>query len=163
MAGAGRAAETENRTNPSDGMSKKGAIRMVTPVENIMKFLGEELEKDQIKIAQALDYVGSRCLTEARTGHTYQDQTGNLTSSIGYVVVMNGRIFSQDMGNRPETQSLLAEVMPQFRMGVALIVAAGMEYSGYVEARGFNVITSSRLLAQKLVPQILTKIGFKRT
>ena len=143
-------------------MSGRSAIRMVTPVKEITKYLGAELEKDQLKIAQTLDYIGARCLIEAWTNGSYTDRTGNLRNSIGYVVLLNGQVYSQNMGDRPETQALLAEVMPQFRKGVALIVAAGMNYSGYVEARGFNVITSSRLLAQKLVPQMLSKIGFKR-
>jgi hypothetical protein len=143
-------------------MSGKGAIKMVTPVKEITKYLGEELEKDQQKIAQMLSYVGERCVSESRTNGSYQDRTGNLRNSIGYVVLLNGRIYSQNTGNRSETQSLLAEIMPQFQNGVALIVAAGMHYSGYVEARGFNVITSSRLLAQRLVPQMLTQIGFTK-
>lgn len=161
MASAGRAAETKNRADPDHGMSKKSAIRMVTPVKDIMKFLGEELEKDQIKIVHMLDEVGKRCLAEARTGHTYQDQTGDLTASMGYKVLLNGTAYSQDGGNA-NTEALFAEIMPQFSKGIALIVAAGMYYSGYVEAKGFNVITSSRLLAQKLVHQMLIKVGFKR-
>jgi hypothetical protein len=143
-------------------MSKKSGIRMVTPVKEITKYLGVELEKDQRKIATMLVYVGEQCLTDARNKGSYTDQTGNLRNSIGYVVLLNGRVFSAKQSERPETQSLLAEVIPQFQNGIALIVAAGMEYAGYVEARGFNVITSSRLLAQKVVPQMLTQLGFKR-
>lgn len=136
-------------------------IRMVTPVKDIMKFLGEELEKDQRRIAQMLDEVGRRCLAEARNGHTYIDRTGNLTESIGFRVLFNGKAYSRDGGNA-NTEKVFAEIMPRFRTGIALIVAAGEKYAGYVEARGFNLITSSRLLAQKLVPQMLTKTGFKR-
>lgn len=139
----------------------KPAIRMVTPVKDIMKFLGEELEKDQQRIARLLDEVGRRCLVEARTGHTYHDKTGELTKSMGYKVLLNGTVYSGDGGNT-NTEALFAELMPQFSKGVALIFAAGEKYAGYVEARGFNVITSSRLLSQKLVPQMLTKVGFKR-
>lgn len=141
-------------------MSKR-AIRMVTSVKDIMKFLGEELEKDQQRIAQMLDTIGKQCLAEARTGHTYHDQTGELTKSMGYKVLLNGTVYSQDGGNK-RTEALFAEIAPQFSKGVALIFAAGEQYAGYVEARGFNVITSSRLLSQRLVPQMLTKVGFKR-
>jgi len=143
-------------------MSKKSAIRMVTPVKDLGKYLGEELEKDQRKIATMLTYVGERCVIEMRTNGSYTDRTGNLRNSGGYVVLLNGRVFSEKRSERPETQSVLAEAIPKFQNGVALIVATGMGYGGYVEAKGFNVITSSRLLAQKLVPQMLTQLGFSR-
>jgi hypothetical protein len=144
-------------------MSKKSGIRMVTPVKQITRYSVERIEENQLKFAKMLDNVGLQCVTEARKNGSYNDRSGNLRNSIGYVVLVDGRVYSGDQGSRPETQSLLAEVIPQFRTGIALIVAAGMEYAGYVEARGFNVITSSRLLAQKLVPQMLTQLGFERT
>ena len=38
-------------------------------------------------------YVGERCVTEARKAGEYNDITGNLRSSIGYVVLVNGRAY----------------------------------------------------------------------
>ena len=42
-----------------------------------------------------------------------------------------------------------------------MIVSTGMSYAAYVEARNYNVLTSSELLANKLVPQIMKQLGFE--
>jgi len=62
----------------------------------------EGLESDIIKIFQ---YAGEKAIKEARNAlyispslfpkGDYQDQTGNLRSSIGYVITRNGEIVSQ--------------------------------------------------------------------
>ena len=39
--------------------------------------------------------VGEECVNYARVNGGYLDQTGNLRSSIGYVVMDNGKIISQ--------------------------------------------------------------------
>ena len=101
---------------------------------------------------------------------SYTDQTGNLRSSIGYVVVKDGIIVENGKSQKYLEGTLgegegvkfarqLAADAP--RKGIVLIVSAGMNYAAYVEARGYNVLTSAELLADSLVPQILTSIGFK--
>ena len=45
------------------------------------------VEAAQVEMMQ---YLGEKCIIEARTNHTYKDQTGALTSSIGYMVFKNG-------------------------------------------------------------------------
>ena len=34
-------------------------------------------------------YIGEECLKQARSGHKYLNQTGNLCSSIGYCVLVD--------------------------------------------------------------------------
>lgn len=121
-------------------------------------------------IINTMRYVGEMCVQEARDNGSYTDQTGNLRSSIGYVVVKDGIIVENGNsqkyleGTLGESEGVkfarqLAADAP--RKGIVLIVSAGMNYAAYVEARGYNVLTSAELLADSLVPQILTSIGFK--
>ena len=49
----------------------------------------------------------------------------------------------------------------KFPQGVVLLVAAGMKYASYVSAKGYDVLDSSELLADKLVPQMLEQLGLK--
>jgi hypothetical protein len=52
--------------------------------------------------------------------------------------------------------------MPQFKSAaVAMVVAAGMKYAGYVEALGYDVLTYSRLSVEQLVKQMFLQIGFR--
>jgi len=48
----------------------------------------------------------------------------------------------------------------KFPQGICLIVVAGMNYASYVSAKGLDVLDSSELLAERLVPQMLKQLGF---
>ena len=47
-----------------------------------------------------LIYVGESAVREARENHRYKDQTGNLTSSIGYCVLDNGSVVKSSSFER---------------------------------------------------------------
>lgn len=116
-------------------------------------------------------YVGERCVAEARTGHGYTDRTGNLTSSMGYVVVNDGQIvyesaFSKTMAGKEGSDAgrqFARSLASQHPEGIVLIVVAGMNYARYVADKGFNVLDSAEILADRLVPSIMEQLGFRRT
>lgn len=55
-------------------------------------YLEEQIQRIEQQTIYNLSYVGERCLNEARSTNSYKDQTGNLRSSIGYVIVKDGKI-----------------------------------------------------------------------
>ena len=58
---------------------------------------------------------------------------------------------------------LAEEFAAKYPKGIVLIVAAGMKYAVYVEEiHNLNVLTSSELLADELVPRLLLQLGFKK-
>ena len=116
---------------------------------------------------ETLDYVGLECVKEARQNGRYKDQTGNLRSSIGYVVLDGGKIVKKSgfektrataKGAKKESQNYINSIINSYPKGLVLIVVAGMKYATYVEARGYNVLNSSEVLAKKLVPQMLKEL-----
>lgn len=149
------------------------------------KFTAKQVEMElarrsrsiEAAIIRRLQFLGEKCLIECRTNKSYQDQTGNLTSSMGYVVVANGMIvqshgFNQGVqslsGNSGTAvgksgmatgQALAKEVAQEFRTGYALIVVAGMNYAAAVEAKGYNVLTSAELLAEKEMPRMMKALS----
>jgi len=145
-------------------------IKRETPESKIDEFVESVLQRQNQAIIRSLAYVGEQCINEARSynGKQYTDQTGNLRSSTGYVVVSDGNIvqignFQQiKSGNEgaKEGQSFARQIASQFPKGICLIVVAGMKYASYVSAKGYNVLDSSELLADKLVPQMLQQLGF---
>ena len=145
-------------------------ITLSTPTTQIRaEFISQYDKRVKQAAIDTLMYVGESCVTEARNNGRYQDQTGNLRSSIGYVVVDNGRIVHQGAsqkfmeGTQGETEGIkyARQLAPEISKGIALIVSAGMEYAVYVEARGLNVLSSAELLAESLTPQLLRAVGFK--
>lgn len=126
------------------------------------------------QIVKTLAYVGEQCVTIAREDHAgnWNDVTGNLRSSIGYVVLVDGkpanaeglenqfRRFPTQKGDgskgQEEAEKLLRSLQSTYDKGVVLIVVAGMKYASYVEdVRHKVVLSEARLLAEQLVSQLL--------
>ena len=141
---------------------------MTTPISVIGDKLTSAVEAKKRVIADALCYVGERCLIEARDGGTYTDQTGNLRSSIGYVLI-NGQVLQYACADKVKDgsegvsqglQYLRSRIQKASRKGIILIVTAGMNYAEYVETKRV-VLSKAELMAPELVRQILTQLGFK--
>jgi hypothetical protein len=125
-----------------------------------------EIEKKQIARLQRL---GEMCLVEARTNKGYMMQTGALLSSTGYEVFIDGvAIHSQfDAASGAESNAAetgiksgqsIAETIGKGTKGIALVVVAGMNYAAYVEAKGYNVLSSAEHLAERELPRMLEKL-----
>lgn len=125
-----------------------------------------EIEKKQIARLQRL---GEMCLVEARTNKGYVMQTGALLSSTGYEVFVDGvAIHSQfDAASGAESNAAetgiksgqsIAETIGKGTKGIALVVVAGMNYAAYVEAKGYNVLSSAEHLAERELPRMLEKL-----
>lgn len=146
------------------------AIKRITPTKQIMQHMDNELAAFERVIIRRLQYMGEKCIVQARDHGSYQDQTGNLRSSVGYVIVRNGAILSGSnfdtvkggSEGQSEGRSFAQELASKFTKGIALIVVAGMEYASYVEAKGYDVLTSSEMLAEREVPKLLSKLGLDK-
>ena len=143
-------------------------ITQKTPESEIDKYIEERVERITNALIYNLQYVGERCLNAARQTNSYKDRTGNLRSSLGYVIVLDGKIKDQSnfevvmKGSNGAKSGIqyAKEVARQFPEGIVLLVVAGMEYAAYVSSTGRDVLDSAELLADKLVPQILKQLGF---
>lgn len=125
-----------------------------------------EIEEKQIARFQRL---GEMCLIEARTNKGYMMQTGALLSSTGYEIFVDGvAIHSQfDTASGAESNAAetgiksgqsIAESIGKGTKGIALVVVAGMNYAAYVEAKGYNVLSSAEHLAERELPRMLEKL-----
>lgn len=144
------------------------SIRNLTPEGAANSFIEEQVER----ITSALIYnfcaVGEQVLNQARSTNSYKDQTRNLRSSLGYVVAEDGEVIQlssfetvKDGGDgSKEGKSYALDLVKQFPQGIVLIVVAGMNYASYVSAKGYDVLDSSEVLAERLVPEILKQLGF---
>ena len=126
----------------------------------------EEIKKKQITRLQKL---GEMCLIEARNNKGYMMQTGALLSSTGYMIFVDGvALHTQfDAASGAESNAAqdgikagesLADKVGKETKGVALVVVAGMNYAMYVEAKGYNVLTSAEHLAERELPRLLEKL-----
>lgn len=140
--------------------------------KDISNYINEQLERSRYALARELCYIGEKCVNQARTafqsgeGKHYTDRTGNLRSSVGYVVAIDGEIVQMSTfatvkdgaEGSGKGKSYAAQLAARYPQGVALIIVAGMHYASYVQARGYDVIDSAGLLADKLVPEMLNEL-----
>lgn len=142
---------------------------MTTSTDEIAKFLRRAMAERRKALVNALRYLGELCINEARDSGTYTDRTGNLRASLGYVVLKDGKTLGSPKLIRGGTQDGKARGEETIRQaisetndeGYVLIVVAGMHYAKYVEAMGYNVLTSAQLLAERQAPIILNQLRLK--
>lgn len=123
------------------------------------------VEERQIENLQLL---GEMCVKHAKllpADVGFMDQTGNLRSSIGYMVFKNGVAIHGEYSQVKEGsqgakagENLARKVGSKYTDGIALVVTAGMNYAVEVESRGKDVLTSAESLAKQALPKMIQKL-----
>lgn len=137
------------------------------------QYLTERLEELKAQYIRGLIAAGIETVNYIRNrgaAESWMDQTGNLRSSVGFVIVDDGQVIYQSgfetvkegsEGSRigKEFSSSLAEKVEQFKKGLVLIVVAGMEYASYVEAmENKDVLVSSKPFANRIVKELIKEL-----
>ena len=139
-------------------------------MSEINAYINAEKERVNMLAIRVLSYLGEMCVIEAKNRpqeSSWFDQSGNLRSSIGYVIVKDGKIVKYSEFNQvkhgsdgvKEGKDLAQELAKQFTSGYALIVVAGMNYAELVEAmESKNVLASAELFARQEMPKMMAKL-----
>lgn len=128
--------------------------------EDIRKAIRTDWARIERGILDIISYVGEEFVLNVRNGIAidagaypkgdYMDDTGNLRGSVAYFILKDGMVVKANAEGSSEGQSaaqaMLNEVT-KLKSGYQLIGVAGMEYASYLEAMGYNVITSQSELA----------------
>lgn len=99
----------------------------------------------------------------------FNDDTGNLRSSIGFILLYFGQVVYKDFQLSPRGTDkdtglrnglAYAEKLGRdYSSGWAIITVAGMEYASWVEALGYDVITGSSLGIEKKLEQAFKNVA----
>ena len=143
--------------------------------------MNDALDRMMQAVIYNLKVIGEKCVNEARNlpslsrdderaekphQPNYIDDTGNLRSSIGYVLIVDGQIVSESsfevVGKGKEGseagKSFAESLVKDHPTGIALVVVAGMRYAEYVAAKGYDVLDSAGLLGEQLVSKLMDDI-----
>lgn len=133
----------------------------------------EDVEDEILRIYQ---YVGYNAVNTARKMGSYQNITGNLRSSTGWLVAKDGRIikssFAPALGamnkkvskhvpltGPEEAESYAKTILDNHPYGLVLIVVAGMEYAAAVESKGYDVLTSAEQIANQQLDNFFNQLA----
>lgn len=145
-------------------------IRMTTKLSEVHDMLMREAERVDRLTIRALTKLGEQCVTKIRDragDKSWYDQTGNLRSSVGYVIAHNKNIIQYSTFNQVNQGSegvktgkdLAKELAKRYSNNYVLIVVAGMNYAEFVEAMdNKDVLASTELWAREQVPLMLEKL-----
>lgn len=135
---------------------------------DVEKLVRQQLERMDRAVLMALQRAGEGFIADARSVNTYQNQTGNLRSSIGYIILKNGEpVYSAFPGDKQEGKNqgreAVAEIAQSHARGYVLIVVAGMDYAAAVESKGYDVLTGSAPAAEAMLKKAIERIKSKAT
>jgi hypothetical protein len=87
--------------------------------------------------------TGEEFANDCKESHRWINRTGNLASSIGYIILLNGMVIKNGLIGSSEgvEAGKNAALKVADKRGLELIGIAGMEYAVALEAKGYNVIT----------------------
>lgn len=143
---------------------------MTTKLSEVHDMLMREAERVERLTIRALSKLGEQCVTKIRDragDKSWYDQTGNLRSSVGYVIAHNKNIIQYSSFNQVKQGSegvktgkdLAEELAKKYSNNYVLIVVAGMNYAEFVEAMdNKDVIASTELWVKEQVPLMLEKL-----
>lgn len=146
------------------------SVKMTTTKGQLQQMAVAAVTDIRRKAVRILQRAGELAVNEARStvkAQDWMDRTGNLRSSIGYVIAEDGvpihtstfeRVDGPDRGkateNGSDTGRSYATRLASETKGLALVVVAGMRYAVYVADKGYNVLSSSQILAEQLIPHL---------
>lgn len=144
----------------------------LTPMFNrqfILDRLQQITDNMDAKALEVLQYHGEEFVNKARSNRTYADETGNLRSSIGYIILHDGKVVNQNFKvnrssidgevGRIEGMDTATQVANDYPKGWVLIGVAGMNYAAAVEALGYDVITGAEPKSEG-IKQMIGEIQF---
>ena len=138
--------------------------------------LDKAIVKRQKQIQAALIYrltaYVEELVNDAKLSGAYNDQTGNLRSSIGGVLLYNKQAITYEgfeevavggtvRGTVGKNKGLeyLNSVIPTMRDGYVILLVAGMNYASYVEEiHNLNVLSLTEMKNARELPQIFKEV-----
>ncbi len=156
-------------------------------MKDISRDIDSFIMRKQTEIFDVLSYIGIECVNFAKQWHGYEDQTGNLTSSIGYAIIFDGVVRKENFGRGVATVStfgsaghkkkrvkatgkgrdagkkIIQDLAKEYPTGMILVIVAGMEYAAAVESKNYDVITGSSLKCEELMKFMKAELGIAFT
>lgn len=125
-------------------MARKGGLTPMWSDREVERWFDYFVDRAEERIYRLLQRAGEEFVKIARKKGNYEDRTGNLRSSIGYVIVKDGDILTENYEQSStgtdkqtgirEAKRLVSELVSIYSDGWVLIGVAAMPYAVYVEA-----------------------------
>lgn len=141
-------------------------IKATTSTTQINAMLRNEAEKHRRVLIRTMLYCAEEITNAARSTDSYRDRTGNLRSSVGCIVIVDGKIIQEygfeqvnsGVQGTTDGKEFAYSLADRFPKGIAIIAVAGKEYASYVADKGYDVLDSAEELAKKVIEMSLKEL-----
>lgn len=130
----------------------------IKPKFNIDMMLDAGLKYNKEMLLAGLRRVGLQAINKAKQEGSYTDRTGNLRNSVGFLIADEGEIVDSMFGNDVAREYAISILNEFSTSDVILMVFAGMNYASYVQAKGYNVLASAELEAEKAINELFNML-----
>lgn len=119
---------------------------------------------------EAIKIACMNVVRDARLTGNYTDRTGNLRSSVGFMIKNGGNIVGESFRGAgtgstsggdgvKKARELADRVSSMYGDQLVAVIVAGMEYAIYVESKGFDVISGSMINFTKYFNEYFAAAG----
>lgn len=141
-------------------------IRADYNIADLSRYAKEQINEYYTHVIQSYKDAANvwmeRAKLKTKAQGSFGNRTFNLRSSIGYIMLMDGREIAIEFETVGPGDTGTAKGMEYarglaggYQDGLVLICVAGMEYAAAVESKGFDVITGSSLYIENDLAQLL--------
>lgn len=142
-------------------------IKATTSLAQVHKILDRERARREKVLLRSILYCAEEVTNAARSTNSYRDQTGNLRSSVGSLVIVDGKIvkeygFELTLSGQQgisDGKEFVHSLVSQYPKGIVIIVVAGKNYASYVSDKGYDVLDSAEALARRIVPAMIAELN----
>lgn len=146
----------------------KIGFEIVTDMNKLAAEIQQEIDAETLKhLAKVLNVAIEKVRKKMETT-PYQDHTGNLNSSTGFIIIKDGKVVHKDFresdkgtdkttGLKEGLSLALAELRESTGWGVVLM--SGMDYASWVQSRGFDVLLGTTLNLDAILKEAFDEIG----
>ena len=139
-------------------------------IDEIFKRVQEKVNAITAGVEEAMMKTCLEIVSNAKQLNTYEDQTNNLRSSIGYIIYSKGEKIAEHfaqggagskgsgttgINSGKKAAESAAKDFPEDLVGV---IVAGEDYALYVESKGYDVLTGPCLEAYPILEKNLKLI-----
>ncbi|MBN9300286.1 MULTISPECIES: hypothetical protein [Dysgonomonas] len=102
----------------------------------------KEIEAQERKLILKMMRIGEIYVSTSKQKGSYQDQTGNLRNANSYRLYKDGKVLYESI-----VLPAMSYFLDKYKdgTGIELVCGNGMEYCTWVEAKGYDVVSSGFL------------------
>ncbi len=152
----------------SGGFRMKIGLEIVTDMNVLAQEIQKEIDAETLKHLIKVLSVGVEKVRKKMETKPYEDHTGNLNSSTGFIIYRDGKVVHRDFresdkgtdkttGLKEGLSLALAELRESSGWGVVLM--SGMDYASWVQGKGYDVLLSATTNLDSILKESFEEIG----